>query len=318
MKIKNILVASTLGVASLVGLPLLAGCNEEQIADLESQISTLQTEKEQLTIDKTNLQTQNTQLTIDKTNLETLNTQLTTDKTNLQNQNLQLQNQNDQLVLDKTNLQNQNLQLQNLINEATYQMLCSVMTQLPNCDKDSDHLGGNSNEFSQEEIDNAEDIYNSYITKTTTFNNVWNTIVTSETRVNLGDQYKVQYNDKWYVVKFTYNNGIFKAEMFSMVVTQDAYETRTVREFVVISSGYSNGNFSQVEFKNGKWVEVASTATNETSITISRINYNKSSQIPWSADTSAMNNDEKAYEGQISVAFEKDFDVAHTITLSEE
>ncbi len=259
MNLKKKIVVGVLSAACLFSVPALVGCDEDKIKDLESQISTL----------------------------ESQNAQLVIDKNNLKNQNDLLIEQNDALAID--------------IREANYQMLCAVMTQLPICD-----------------VENESSIRNAYANNLSVFNDVWGEIVASKQKVDLGKQYKVQSNGNWYVVQFTYGNNTYSVEMFSAQTTENSGTITINREFLLIDAKYNNGDFSQINLKNGKWIEESNDTEGTTTTKISRIAFNKDNATNWTSDNTGMNDTEEGYKDKIIKAFGINFNDISIIAANGE
>ncbi len=292
--------AGALSVALACGIPFFAGCNEDQIKDLESQISTLQSEKAQLTTDKTNLQT---------------------DKTNLESQVSTLQSEKTQLTNDKTNLQNQNAQL---INTATYQMLCAVMSQLSICDMDTKIMYDNDSNKDDEKYSS----YKTFVRSANKFVLTWNKVVNSSKVIEMNTSYKLVNSadsSDYEIVLFNFYNGHYYAYIYADKLAWSSWAAGNGlneynRTCLMLDMVYQNGAFSSISMRDIIW---ARTVDNEGKSVQNSQMRNDSIKISFDSTQEELSNrwvttpagaDENNLEGGVIERVNATFDEEHTIT----
>ena len=173
--------------------------------------------------------------------------ELETQVSGLQSTNTALTKENDKLNSDLTN--------------ATYQMFCAVMTQLPMCDLTTKLA------YETAEPKTEYSVYESFVEKANKFSRVWTNTISNTQDLKFGVSYKLINSDKDFdVVKFEYNNGHYYAYVYGdkLVSTEEQLaanegKEKSQQEFIYNKSylkldmTYENGDFKSITLSDYVW-----------------------------------------------------------------
>ena len=173
----------------------------------------------------------------------------------LESQVSSLETTNKNLTDENTTLNSRVSDLSSELTNVTYQMFCSVMSQLPMCDLDT------KIEYEANSYDSIYNNYASFLTKANYFSTVWNNVLKSSINLEMGKYYKLVYGDSSFdVVQFAYQNGHYNAyvysdKLFSYSANDDATQARRIyhKTCLILDMTYENGNFKSITMSDYLW-----------------------------------------------------------------